>query len=69
MTMAGLRVRLLGELQVEGFETIQLGSRKARSLVRMLAVHRGPRFESTHWPIGCGASTSQPNRATRWRCW
>jgi len=39
--MTGLRVRLLGELKVEGFETNQLGSRKARSLVRMLAVHRG----------------------------
>src|SRR3954454_23203617 len=39
--MTGLRVRLLGELRVDGLETNRLGSRKARSLLRMLAVHRG----------------------------
>ncbi len=36
-----LRVRLLGGLEVEGIDTRELGSRKARTLVKVLALARG----------------------------
>ncbi|HEV3123972.1 MAG TPA: BTAD domain-containing putative transcriptional regulator [Candidatus Dormibacteraeota bacterium] len=37
----GIRVRLLGAFEVEGIDTQRLGSRKARTLLKMLAVARG----------------------------
>jgi len=39
--VAQLRVRLLGSLDVEGVDALTLGSRKARTLVKLLALARG----------------------------
>jgi DNA-binding SARP family transcriptional activator len=41
VTASGLRVRLLGGLDIEGVDLADLGSRKARRLVKRLAVARG----------------------------
>ncbi|MDQ1372750.1 MAG: hypothetical protein QOJ09_88, partial [Actinomycetota bacterium] len=39
--MADVRVRVLGEFEVEGFDAGAFGSRKARTLLKMLALARG----------------------------
>ena len=39
--MGELRIRLLGGLEVEGIAPTALGSRKARTLVKLLALRRG----------------------------
>ena len=39
--VAGLRVRLLGPFEIEGVESQRLGSRKARTLLKILALARG----------------------------
>ncbi|MEY2457319.1 MAG: hypothetical protein QOK06_2413, partial [Acidimicrobiaceae bacterium] len=38
--MDALRIRLLGGLDVEGLEEKEIGSRKARTLVKVLALGR-----------------------------
>jgi DNA-binding SARP family transcriptional activator len=37
----GLRVHVLGPLEIEGVEPAELGSRKARTLLKLLALARG----------------------------
>ena len=54
-----LRVRLLGALEVEGVDARALGSRKARTLVKILALARGRRVSADRisdvlWPDGDG---------------
>jgi DNA-binding SARP family transcriptional activator/tetratricopeptide (TPR) repeat protein len=39
--VSGLRVRLLGHFEIEGVESQRLGSRKARTLLKILALARG----------------------------
>lgn len=53
----GLRVRLLGPFEVEGLEPHRLGPRKARTLLKMLALARGKPVTADYlidclWPEG-----------------
>ena len=41
MTLGDVRVRILGEFEIEGLATSRLGSRKARTLLKILALARG----------------------------
>ncbi|HEX8802985.1 MAG TPA: winged helix-turn-helix domain-containing protein, partial [Acidimicrobiales bacterium] len=55
--MGDLRVRLLGGLDVEGRAPHQVGSRKARTLLKVLALARGApvpveRLVDAAWPEG-----------------
>lgn len=60
----GLRVHLLGGLEVEGRSTLSLGSRKARTLLRRLAVARsqpvpGADLLAALWPVAPPARAPQ----------
>ncbi|MGH7751163.1 MAG: AfsR/SARP family transcriptional regulator, partial [Candidatus Dormibacteria bacterium] len=41
MAVEGVRVRLLGPFEIEGVDTAGVRSRKARTLLRILALARG----------------------------
>jgi class 3 adenylate cyclase/DNA-binding SARP family transcriptional activator len=59
-----LRVRVLGTFMVEGIDAHHLGTRKARTLLKVLALHRGRPVSVDHltdclWPEG----TPRPERS------
>ena len=62
--MQSLRVRLLGELQVEGCDRATLGRRQQRTLLKILALHHGRPVSVDHlteclWGDGAPARASE----------
>jgi hypothetical protein len=56
------RVRLLVSLEVEGVPGRDLGSRKARTLLKVQALADHQRFQSIASPASCGATNNPPAR-------
>ena len=65
-----VRVRVLGSFEVEGVPARALGSRKGRTLLKVLAVAAAPAGVGRSHRRRCsGATTSRPDPPTRSGCW
>ena len=67
--MQHVRVRILGDLEVEGCEPAQLGRRQVRTLLKVLALGQG-RPVSVDRIVDClWGDLRRRDRQNRFRCW